>query len=72
MEYAVITHAKIAVESCENDFSRAGKATFTIDKSSEPIKAPSDVTKNTCAVRRDDAREGCSLVESFFTRLTLV
>jgi hypothetical protein len=47
MAYPVITHARAALVSWGNDRSRAGKATFTIERSSDAIKAPSAVTKNT-------------------------
>ena len=51
MLYAMITQASDARDPWEKDRSRAGKATFTIERSSEAMNAPRAVTTN-IAVRR--------------------
>jgi hypothetical protein len=45
MEYAVITQVSAAVVSPEKLRSSAGKATLTMERSSDPMKAPSEVTR---------------------------
>jgi hypothetical protein len=47
MLYPVMTHARVARESPEKVRSRAGKATFTTDRSREAMNAPRAVTANT-------------------------
>ena len=47
----MITQARLARESCEKVRSNAGKATFTIERSSEAMKAPSAVTKKITRLR---------------------
>ena len=51
MEYAVMTHASDAWLAPGYDASRSGNATFTIDRSSAAMKAPSAVTANTTDAR---------------------
>ena len=47
MLYPVMTQASVARESPGNDRSRAGKATFTMERSSEAMNAPRAVTTKT-------------------------
>jgi len=52
MLYPVITQASDARESWGKECSRAGKATFTIERSREAMKAPRAVTAKTRFRRR--------------------
>jgi len=47
MLYPVMTQVSSALESRGKARSSAGKATFTIDRSSEAMNAPRAVTRNT-------------------------
>ena len=70
MLYPVITQASDAGASCENERSSAGKATLTIERSSEAMNAPRAVTTNTALLRliSSCAPAGSALFSSIMKR----